>query len=174
MDPAAWGLPPPTSSALAMCPHLNSSDFHYNKACLYTLVIFLYCWFFQVRWRHNDVIGNFFDRFVLKSFFITNSERMTKISTEMTKLKLLQKRSEHFFVTYSVCNNDLTRSVTSSFLLLFPADGATVECLKPIPLGYSWVDAGSKLVADRFEAKFHYAIWFEAGRRPASNQLRTS
>jgi len=34
--------------------------------------------------------------------------------------------------------------------------------------------AGSKLVADRFDAKFHYAIWFEAGRRPASNQLRTS
>jgi len=31
--------------------------------------------------------------------------------------------------------------------------------------------AGSKLVADRFEAKFHYAIWFEAGRRPASNQI---
>jgi len=30
--------------------------------------------------------------------------------------------------------------------------------------------AGLKLVADRFEAKFHYAIWFE----PASNQLRTS
>jgi len=30
--------------------------------------------------------------------------------------------------------------------------------------------AGSKLVADRFEAKFHYAIWFE----PASNQLKTS
>jgi len=30
--------------------------------------------------------------------------------------------------------------------------------------------AGSKLVADRFEAKFHYAIWFE----PASNQLQTS
>jgi len=27
-----------------------------------------------------------------------------------------------------------------------------------------------KLVADRFEAKFLYAIWFE----PASNQLRTS
>jgi len=26
--------------------------------------------------------------------------------------------------------------------------------------------AGSKLVADRFEAKFHYAIWFD--------QLRTS
>ena len=25
--------------------------------------------------------------------------------------------------------------------------------------------AGSKLVADRFEAKLHYAIWFEAGRR---------
>jgi len=23
------------------------------------------------------------------------------------------------------------------------------------------------------EAKFHYAIWFEACRRPASNQLRT-
>jgi len=34
--------------------------------------------------------------------------------------------------------------------------------------------ASSKLVADRFEAKFHYAIWFEAGRRPASNQLRAS
>ena len=34
----------------------------------------------------------------------------------------------------------------------------------------SWFEAGSKLVADRFEAKFHYAIWFE----PASNQLRTS
>jgi len=33
----------------------------------------------------------------------------------------------------------------------------------------SWLEAGSKLVADRFEAKFHYAIWFE----PASNQLRT-
>jgi len=30
--------------------------------------------------------------------------------------------------------------------------------------------AGSKLVPDRFEAKFHYATWFE----PASNQLRTS
>jgi len=25
--------------------------------------------------------------------------------------------------------------------------------------------AGSKLVADKFEAKLHYAIWFEAGRR---------
>jgi len=35
----------------------------------------------------------------------------------------------------------------------------------------SWYEAGSKLVADRFEAKFNYAIWFEAGRRPASNQL---
>ena len=34
----------------------------------------------------------------------------------------------------------------------------------------SWFEAGSKLVADRFEAKFHYAIWFE----PASNQLQTS
>jgi len=34
----------------------------------------------------------------------------------------------------------------------------------------SWFEAGSKLVADRFEAKFHYAIWFE----PGSNQLRTS
>jgi len=31
--------------------------------------------------------------------------------------------------------------------------------------------AGSKLVADRFEAKFYYAIWFEACRQPASNQL---
>jgi len=31
-------------------------------------------------------------------------------------------------------------------------------------------EGGSKLVADRFEAKFHYAIWFE----PASNQLRIS
>ena len=34
---------------------------------------------------------------------------------------------------------------------------------------------GSKLVADRFEAKFHYAIWFEPdrvmefGHRPASS-----
>ena len=34
----------------------------------------------------------------------------------------------------------------------------------------SWFEAGSKLVADRFEAKFHYAIWFE----PVSNQIRTS
>jgi len=34
--------------------------------------------------------------------------------------------------------------------------------------------AGSKLVADRFEAKFYYAIWFEAGRRPASNLLQTN
>jgi len=31
----------------------------------------------------------------------------------------------------------------------------------------SWFEAGSKLVADRFEAKFHYAIWYE----PAPNQL---
>ena len=31
-------------------------------------------------------------------------------------------------------------------------------------------EAGSKLVADRFGAKFHNAIWFE----PASNQLQTS
>jgi len=38
----------------------------------------------------------------------------------------------------------------------------------------SCFEAGSKLVADRFEAKFHYAIWFEACRRPASNQLQTS
>ena len=38
----------------------------------------------------------------------------------------------------------------------------------------SWFEAGSKLVADRFEVKLHYAIWFEACRRPASNQLRTS
>jgi len=34
--------------------------------------------------------------------------------------------------------------------------------------------AGSKLVADRFEAKFHYTIWFEACRRPASNLSATS
>ena len=45
--------------------------------------------------------------------------------------------------------------------------------------------ADSKLVSDRFEAKFHYAIWFEAGsklvadrfeagRRPASNLSATS
>ena len=34
--------------------------------------------------------------------------------------------------------------------------------------------AGSKLVADRFEAKFHYAISVKAGQRPASNQLRIS
>jgi len=34
----------------------------------------------------------------------------------------------------------------------------------------SWFEAGSKLVADRFEVKFRYAIWFE----PASNQLRTN
>jgi len=27
----------------------------------------------------------------------------------------------------------------------------------------------SKLVADRVEAKFHYAVWFEAGRGPASS-----
>jgi len=39
----------------------------------------------------------------------------------------------------------------------------------------SWFEAGSKLVADRFESKLHYAIWFEACRRLAnSNQLRTS
>jgi len=31
--------------------------------------------------------------------------------------------------------------------------------------------AGSKLVAERFEGKFHYVNWFKAGRRPASNQL---
>jgi len=45
--------------------------------------------------------------------------------------------------------------------------------------------AGSKLVADRFETKFHYAICFEAdsklvadrfeaGRQPASNLSATS
>jgi len=45
--------------------------------------------------------------------------------------------------------------------------------------------AGSKLVADRFEAKFHYVSWFEAGsklvadrfeadRRPVSNLSATS
>jgi len=37
--------------------------------------------------------------------------------------------------------------------------------------------AGSELVADRFEAIFHYAIWFESasimelGREPASSVL---
>jgi len=34
--------------------------------------------------------------------------------------------------------------------------------------------AGSKLVADRFKAKFHYAICFEAGRRAALNLSATS
>ena len=29
----------------------------------------------------------------------------------------------------------------------------------------------SKLVANRFEAKFHYAIWFEAGRGPVADLL---
>jgi len=32
--------------------------------------------------------------------------------------------------------------------------------------------ASSELArASRFAAKFHYAVWFEAGRRPDSNQL---
>jgi len=39
-------------------------------------------------------------------------------------------------------------------------------CLKPNSITL----AGSKLVADRLEAKFHY----EAGRRPASNLSATS
>jgi len=34
--------------------------------------------------------------------------------------------------------------------------------------------AGSKLVADRFEAKLHYAIWFEAGRRQVRSWSPTS
>jgi len=38
----------------------------------------------------------------------------------------------------------------------------------------SWFEAGSKLVADRFEAKFHYTIWFEAGLKLVGDQLRTS
>jgi len=34
----------------------------------------------------------------------------------------------------------------------------------------SWIEPGSKLVADRLEAKFHYAIRFEAGRsRPPTS-----
>jgi len=35
----------------------------------------------------------------------------------------------------------------------------------------SWFEACSKLVADRFEAKLYYAIWFE---RPAWNLSATS
>jgi len=31
----------------------------------------------------------------------------------------------------------------------------------------------SKLLADRVEAKFHYAIWFEAGRRQVRSWSRT-
>ena len=36
--------------------------------------------------------------------------------------------------------------------------------------------AGSERMRELWmvKAKFHYAIWFEAGRQPASNQLRTS
>jgi len=34
--------------------------------------------------------------------------------------------------------------------------------------------AGLKLVADRFEPKFHYAIWFEAGRRQVQSWSATS
>ena len=54
-----------------------------------------------------------------------------------------------------------------------------ISAKRQVPLPY---EAGSKLVADRFKAKFHYASWFEAGsklvadrieagRRPASNQI---
>jgi len=31
--------------------------------------------------------------------------------------------------------------------------------------------AGSKLVADRFEAKFHYPIWFEAGLKLVADRF---
>ena len=67
-------------------------------------------------------------------------------------------------------------------LVAVKGDSVTLECvtsslgktmyyeeLKPNSITL----AGSKLVADRIKAKFHYAIWFKAGRRPASNQLRT-
>jgi len=42
------------------------------------------------------------------------------------------------------------------------------ERLKAVALGTA--SAGRQ----RVKAKFHYAMWFGAGRRPASNQLRTS
>ena len=34
--------------------------------------------------------------------------------------------------------------------------------------------AGSKLVADRFEAKFHYAIWFEAVSKLVADRFELS
>jgi len=34
-----------------------------------------------------------------------------------------------------------------------------------------WFEAGSKLVADRFEAKFHYAIWFDAGSKLVADRF---
>jgi len=46
-------------------------------------------------------------------------------------------------------------------------EGSNAPSLKPNSITL----AGSKLVTDRFEAKFHYAAWFEAGQRPASNQI---
>jgi len=35
-------------------------------------------------------------------------------------------------------------------------------------------NVGHRIGLVSFKAKFHYAIWFEAARRPASNLLRTS
>ena len=46
---------------------------------------------------------------------------------------------------------------------------ADCVCLKPNSITLS----GLKLVADRFEAKFHYAIWFEAGCRQVQSWSRT-
>jgi len=38
----------------------------------------------------------------------------------------------------------------------------------------SSLNASSELArASRFAAKFHYAIWFEAGSKPVADQLRT-
>jgi len=51
------------------------------------------------------------------------------------------------------------------------------NALSQIPLRLlvpSWFEAGSKLVAERFEAELHYAIWLEAGSKLVGDQLRTS
>jgi len=74
---------------------------------------------------------------------------------------LLRGRPPHFIiVNHSI---DLTPQLTRSYNHTHTVPHNN---LKPNSITLS----GSKLVADRFEAKFHYAIWFE----PVSNQLRTS
>jgi len=94
------------------------------------------------------------------------NQLMTPVNLDLGFSHLWLTHLAHVGSLFSV-HSPFASSVTSSL----PSYNSPVSQIRKAKFHYaSWFEAGSKLVADRFEAKFHYAIWFE----PSSNQLRTS